>query len=265
VYTGPSTLAFPGSNTSSSAPLRRHATDAVSKHAKAPDGDTFPHPRIPERSMTSLDAASHGAETSNNGHGILSGPGSSMFLERGRSSMSRPRADSSHANAHNVLTASDSARKRATSLHSSAARPAPPVPLPPLPTFNQGNTASFDNGSASATDAGSQDIIMQQRIFIGDMQRFSVVDLGARTNARDVLRAIESKGDLGAQEVEGGDWMMFEVANDFGMGQCNSLFSFTFDIVWLRPMRLTKTDYWSCRTSCPGVRNCIGNLQLVEL
>jgi hypothetical protein len=60
---------------------------------------------------------------------------------------------------------------------------------------------------------------MQQRVFIGNMQRFSVVEIGARTNAREVIAEVISRGDLTPEEARSGDWMLFEIANDFGMGE----------------------------------------------
>lgn len=59
--------------------------------------------------------------------------------------------------------------------------------------------------------------MMQQRIFIGDMQRFGVVEIGSKTNARDVVEELASRGDLAPEEVAQDDWMVFEMANDFGM------------------------------------------------
>lgn len=60
---------------------------------------------------------------------------------------------------------------------------------------------------------------MQQRIFVGNMQRFSVVEIGARTNAREVISDVVAKGDLSPEEAKSGDWMLFEISNDFGMGE----------------------------------------------
>jgi hypothetical protein len=61
--------------------------------------------------------------------------------------------------------------------------------------------------------------MMQQRIFIGDLQRYTVVEIGARTNAREVLRMVEENGAMTAEELRDGQWMLFEMANDFGMGE----------------------------------------------
>lgn len=55
--------------------------------------------------------------------------------------------------------------------------------------------------------------VTQQRVFIGDMQRFNTVEIASNTNAGDVIALIASQGSLDHTAV----WMLFELANDFGM------------------------------------------------
>ncbi|KIK47509.1 hypothetical protein CY34DRAFT_799228 [Suillus luteus UH-Slu-Lm8-n1] len=55
--------------------------------------------------------------------------------------------------------------------------------------------------------------VTQQRVFIGDMQRFNTVEITPNTNAGDVIALIASQGSLDHTAV----WMLFELANDFGM------------------------------------------------
>lgn len=57
-------------------------------------------------------------------------------------------------------------------------------------------------------------IIIQQRVFIGDMQRFNMVEMTDNTTAGDVIALVASQGSLDHTAV----WMLFELANDFGMG-----------------------------------------------
>lgn len=64
-------------------------------------------------------------------------------------------------------------------------------------------------------------IVSQQRIFIGDRQRFVVVEVNPATSAGDVTRMVEAQGALKEWRGSGG-WMLFEIAQDFGMG----MFSF---------------------------------------
>ncbi|KAF7302446.1 PH domain-containing protein [Mycena chlorophos] len=54
------------------------------------------------------------------------------------------------------------------------------------------------------------------RVFIGDMQRFNMVDIGPTTNAKEVLTMVEEQGSLKGWVGVGG-WMVWEVAQDFGM------------------------------------------------
>ncbi|CAE6448335.1 unnamed protein product [Rhizoctonia solani] len=58
--------------------------------------------------------------------------------------------------------------------------------------------------------------VVEQRIYIGDRQRFIVVDIGApNTSAGDVLEMAKSRGEL---EVEGpGGWQLWEQSNECGM------------------------------------------------
>ncbi|KAF8349536.1 hypothetical protein F5887DRAFT_878644 [Amanita rubescens] len=58
----------------------------------------------------------------------------------------------------------------------------------------------------------------QQRIFICDMQRFNVVEIDNSTNADDVVNMIRNQGSLPVNGLVGHeDWMLFEVAQDFGL------------------------------------------------
>ncbi|KAJ8593791.1 hypothetical protein M405DRAFT_730697 [Rhizopogon salebrosus TDB-379] len=55
--------------------------------------------------------------------------------------------------------------------------------------------------------------VTQQRVFIGDMQRFNMVEITDNTTAGDVIALVASQGSLDHTPV----WMLFELANDFGM------------------------------------------------
>ncbi|KAJ7195504.1 hypothetical protein GGX14DRAFT_474953 [Mycena pura] len=54
------------------------------------------------------------------------------------------------------------------------------------------------------------------RVFIGDMQRFNMVDIGPTTSAKHILTMVEEQGSLKGWVGTGG-WMVWEVAQDFGM------------------------------------------------
>ncbi|KAF7314329.1 hypothetical protein MKEN_00905500 [Mycena kentingensis (nom. inval.)] len=67
------------------------------------------------------------------------------------------------------------------------------------------------------------------RIFIGDMQHHALVDIGSTTTARDVLALIEQQG-LFKGWVGTGDWMVWELARDFGMQRPVRSFELLWDV-----------------------------------
>ncbi|CAK5284056.1 unnamed protein product [Mycena citricolor] len=54
------------------------------------------------------------------------------------------------------------------------------------------------------------------RIFVGDLQRFNMVNIGDTTTAKQVLAMVDEQGSLKGWVGTGG-WMVWEVAQDFGM------------------------------------------------
>jgi len=56
---------------------------------------------------------------------------------------------------------------------------------------------------------------MQQRVFVGDMQTLSVVEIGHSTKARDVIAMVDEKGELPDETKR----MLFELSNHVGMGE----------------------------------------------
>lgn len=62
----------------------------------------------------------------------------------------------------------------------------------------------------------ARETLWQQRVFIGTMQRFCLVEIGSNTSAGEVLRIVESQGALEAGGI--GGWMLWELSQDFGMG-----------------------------------------------
>ena len=104
----------------------------------------------------------------------------------------------------NTLSSPASSRPTTSSTSASSAV-IPPLPVPTLP----------GRGFAHAGDGGST---MQQRVFVGDMQRVSTVEIGPATKARDVIAMVDEMGEL-PREAKAGGWMLFELNNDFGMGE----------------------------------------------
>ena len=117
-------------------------------------------------------------------------------LDRGKSTRSAPSRRPSYERPENsgfVVTS----RSRSAVGHAAAPPPASPS------VFAQ---------PAKAT-TGAQ--MWQQRVFIGNMQRFVLVEIGSVTTAGDVLSIVDGQGAL-EQGRDG--WMLWEVSQDFGMG-----------------------------------------------
>ncbi len=86
-------------------------------------------------------------------------------------------------------------------------------PVPPLPTLTA--LQAMPQGPASPK---RPEFTTLTRIFVGDLQRFNMVEIGPQTNGKDVLDIIRSQGDLSDSERATGGWMVFELCQDFGMG-----------------------------------------------
>jgi hypothetical protein len=84
--------------------------------------------------------------------------------------------------------------------------------MPPIPVSIPPAEALSNLALQSASRM--QMMTTQQRIFVGDKQRFNMVEINATTNAGEVVEMVDSQGALG-----GRGWMLWEVAQDFGMGQ----------------------------------------------
>lgn len=64
--------------------------------------------------------------------------------------------------------------------------------------------------------------VTQQRVFVGNLQQFHMVEIGPATTAGDVVSLMENQGALKGWAGMGG-WMVFEMAQDFGMGECQCM------------------------------------------
>lgn len=81
-------------------------------------------------------------------------------------------------------------------------------PIPPIPTYDM----------LMRQKSGET---WQQKVYLGDIQRFTIVEVGPATSAQDVIDAMESRGEMGPYDPHnngGKGWMLFELAQDFGMG-----------------------------------------------
>ncbi|KAF5389246.1 hypothetical protein D9757_003424 [Collybiopsis confluens] len=101
-----------------------------------------------------------------------------------------------------VKTTADAAGVKAGTLRTSI-EPARSTPLPaPAEVIPRQNNTKVT--------------LIQQRVFIGDRQRFVVIEISPSTSAGDVIHMVESQGALKEWRGSGG-WMLFEIAQDFGM------------------------------------------------
>ncbi|KZV63480.1 hypothetical protein PENSPDRAFT_589789 [Peniophora sp. CONT] len=100
------------------------------------------------------------------------------------------------------------------------AEAAPPVPVPHTQTREPGFQVTSRQPHQGHTPHLSQSEnrlqAFQQRVYVFDMQRFHMVELGANTRAQDVLAALETQGVLDGWAGAGG-WALCEVAQDLGM------------------------------------------------
>lgn len=110
--------------------------------------------------------------------------------------------------------------------HRSLARASPADPPPSRSSKTQADAQRTSRPSTSAgrlqspglasASSSPTAVVTQQRIFVGDMQRFNMVEITATTNAGNVIEMIEAQGSLRGSAGNGG-WMLWEVAQDFGM------------------------------------------------
>lgn len=100
----------------------------------------------------------------------------------------------------------------------------------PVPIQSGSQRVSAQSLSADVSDPSpalpavsreTKQVSWQQRIFIVDLQRFNAVVMNPTTTAGEVIGVLEAQGQL-ANWVGVGGWMLFEVSQDFGMGECYS-------------------------------------------
>ena len=65
----------------------------------------------------------------------------------------------------------------------------------------------------------------QQRIFVGTLQRYCQVELTSHSTAHDALEMLQNQGYLDGSAT---GWMIFELCQDFGMGEWTWSLSFEY-------------------------------------
>ncbi|KDR83146.1 hypothetical protein GALMADRAFT_872765 [Galerina marginata CBS 339.88] len=103
-------------------------------------------------------------------------------------------------------------------------------------------------------------IVSQQRIFVGNLQQFHMVEISPSTTAGDVITMMDSQGILKGWAGSGG-WMVFEIAQDFGMERPVRSYELLADVQssWLKDktvnyfvLRLTPLDVPLSRSAIPS-------------
>ena len=132
-----------------------------------------------------------------------------------RLSVDKPR---SHRTSEETARPSIGGHTPASAEHDSSSSPqrnSSRPPMPPLPT------AEVLSNLAQSSSTKPQ--LTSQRIFIENKQRFNMVETGPSTNAGEVVQMVESQAALEKLSAGSGAWMLWEVAQDFGMGKCSFL------------------------------------------
>lgn len=125
----------------------------------------------------------------------------------------RSTSDSSYRSTRRPRTSEDAHQPPTALLHPSVfqriASPRTPTDIPSTPLIVQ------------PVPKETKQVSWQQRIFIVDLQRFNTLTMSPTTTAKEVIDTLEAQGQLANWAGVGG-WMLFEVSQDFGMGECHS-------------------------------------------
>ena len=97
----------------------------------------------------------------------------------------------------------------------------------------------------------TKQVSWQQRVFVVDLQRFNTLMLSPTTTAKEVIDTLEAQGQLANWAGVGG-WMLFEVSQDFGMGECHS-----------RLAKFSSLTMMHRRETNPAFRGCLGSYQFL--
>ena len=99
--------------------------------------------------------------------------------------------------------------------------PRPPLPHRPsaevVPPHSSSSLPSHSPHLPPPPPQQKAEPTWQQRIFVGTLQRFCQVEVGGSTMAGDVLRILEGQAVFPDGSRKG--WMMWEICQDFGMGE----------------------------------------------
>lgn len=204
------------SNISNMSRSRTHTRNASTE--QPPPLPNAPQPSV-SRSGTLSRRAPPAAEappiplprTSMSRSGTLSRPRRSQEYPRDGASLSRSGTAYKHRTGSKTDDEGESSRfQRSRSIRDpSSARP----PMPPIPPMESYPVSARRPSQPEAYVPPA----VEQRIYIGDRQKFVVVDVGSpSTTAKDVIEVARQRGEL---EMSGaGGWQLWEQSNECGMG-----------------------------------------------
>ena len=191
---------------------------SLSSSARGPSFEAITREKVlrPMRSLHALAFSSKSAEGSNTAY-----EGTNFGQKVGRSSTSA-RSRKYEESSVGASRSSRASEERPSISGSHSGRPSGELdagglqrnntrpPMPPLPA------AEVLNNMAYAPAPKVQ--MTQQRIFIEDKQRYQMVEVSPSTNAGEVVDIVDSKASLNKLGAGVGGWMLWEIAQDFGMG-----------------------------------------------
>ncbi|KAL1743078.1 hypothetical protein HDZ31DRAFT_83668 [Schizophyllum fasciatum] len=232
----------PSASSASAGPLSASAGPAPAHRSHPSRGQTHPHIQQagflhgppPERARTAQATVERSRSHAERGRGAAAVERGAAAVERGHATArSKSQARGGEApvqRSRSQVRGGDAPVQRSKS----QVRGASPVPVPDVPiprvSVERGKSvraADVERGRSvrrAATTlppvppvpAALAGVTEQTRIFVGDRQRFHTVEVGPATRASDVIDVVAAEGVLD-QWVGTGGWMLFEVAQDFGM------------------------------------------------
>lgn len=119
---------------------------------------------------------------------------------RSAATSKRPSIESSHGGSSSVERR-PSSKRPSTADRDRAGQQRPPVP--PIPP---------EIIMAKPTQ------VTQQRVFIGDLQSYNVVEIDDLTTAGDLIEMLQGQGSL-KEWIGKGEWMVWEMVHDLGLGR----------------------------------------------
>ena len=129
---------------------------------------------------------------------------------RSAAASTRPSIESSHGGSSSVERRPSSKRPSTADRDRAGQQQRPPVP--PIPP------------AVAAEIMAKPAQVTQQRVFIGDLQSYNVVEIDDLTTAGDLIEMLQGRGSL-KEWIGKGEWMIWEMVHDLGVGTWFSFLS----------------------------------------